>query len=247
MKPRRTTSTVLTKPGADPKTLLADLRGLILVARQTVARGVNASLVVLYWQIGRRIRKEILRDKRAKYGKRIFYALSRELTLEFGSGFSQANLFQMVRFAEVFPDSKILHALCAELSWSRFRRLIYLDDPLQRDFYAEMCRIEQWTTRTWENGVSRSATQNNKPWIALLGFRDRASVWSAASSSAAFPRAPLLAGETAHRNCARVSQSGAGRRRTPNASRPGGPIAHPRTLLAGGRVLQPHHGFTCSL
>ena len=58
------------------------------------------------------------------------------------------NLANMVRCAEVFPDAKILHALSAKLSWTHLRRIIYLDDPLKRDFYAEMCRLEQWNTRT---------------------------------------------------------------------------------------------------
>ena len=54
------------------KVLLADVRELILSARQTVARGVNAALVLLYWKIGERIRKDILREKRAEYGQKIF-------------------------------------------------------------------------------------------------------------------------------------------------------------------------------
>ena len=54
----------------------------------------------------------------------------------------------MVRFAEVFPDPEIVHALRGQLSWTHFRQVIYLDDPLKRDFYAEMCRIEKWNTRT---------------------------------------------------------------------------------------------------
>ena len=60
----------------------------------------------------------------------------------------------MMRFAEVFPDEKILHTLCAKLSWSHFRLIIYLDDELKRDFYAEMCRIERWSTRTLEKKIS---------------------------------------------------------------------------------------------
>jgi hypothetical protein len=148
--------TDLAKRGADSKTLLADLRELIFTARQTVARGVNAALVSLHWQIGRRIRQDILREKRADYGKRILYALSGKLTREFGPGFSERNLAYMIRFAEVFPDAKILHALCAKLSWSHFRRIIYLDDPLQRAFYAEMCRIEQWTTPTLERKLHQA-------------------------------------------------------------------------------------------
>jgi predicted nuclease of restriction endonuclease-like (RecB) superfamily len=54
----------------------------------------------------------------------------------------------MVRFAEAFPDTKIVSALRRQLSWSHFIQIIYLDDPLKRDFYAEMCRIEGWSVRT---------------------------------------------------------------------------------------------------
>ena len=54
----------------------------------------------------------------------------------------------MIRFAEAFPDPEIVSALSRQLGWTHLRSLIYLDDPLKRDFYAEMCRIERWTTRT---------------------------------------------------------------------------------------------------
>ncbi len=153
MKRKQTPSTALAKSGAQPKALLTDLRELILGDRQTVARGVNMTLVMLHWQIGRRISRAILKERRAQYGKRIFHALSGKLTNEFGRGFSERNLANMVRFAEVFPDAKILQTLSAKLSWSHFCQIIYLDDPLKRDFYAEMCRLEQWTTRTLEKKI----------------------------------------------------------------------------------------------
>jgi len=75
------------------------------------------------------------------------------LTGEFGSGFSQANLFHMARFAEVFPDAAVVRVLSVTLSWTHLRRIIYLDAPLKRDFYAEMCRIERWNTRTLNQKV----------------------------------------------------------------------------------------------
>jgi predicted nuclease of restriction endonuclease-like (RecB) superfamily len=59
----------------------------------------------------------------------------------------------MVRFAEVFPDSRIVQPLAAQLSWTHFSLIIYLDDPLQRDFYAEMCRIERWGKRTLQKKI----------------------------------------------------------------------------------------------
>ena len=71
-------------------------------------------------------------------------ALSAQLTAEFGQGFTRRNLFNMIRLAEVFPDDRIVYALRAQLGWTHFRQIIYLDDPLKRDVYAEMCGFERW-------------------------------------------------------------------------------------------------------
>jgi predicted nuclease of restriction endonuclease-like (RecB) superfamily len=90
----------------------------------------------------------MMKEKRAEYREQIVSALSAQLEAEFGRGFSRRNLFNMVRFAEVFPDPRIVQPLAAQLSWTHFSLIIYLDDPLQRDFYAEMCRIERWNKRT---------------------------------------------------------------------------------------------------
>ncbi len=70
--------------------------------------------------------------------------------MEFGRGFGKRNLFRMIRFAEVFPDFNIVSALLTQLGWTHFLYIFPLDDPLKRDFYAEMCRIERWSTRTLE-------------------------------------------------------------------------------------------------
>ncbi len=128
--------------------LLAEIRELILEARQQVARAVDSGLVMLSWSIGNRIRRDILKEKRAEYGSQIFRSLAGKLTVEFGRGYGPRNLANMVRFSEVFPEPQILQSLIAKLSWTHFLKLIYLEDPLQRDFYAEMCRIEGWSTRT---------------------------------------------------------------------------------------------------
>ena len=109
--------------------------------------------MLLYWQIGQRIRTDILKEKRAEYGERIVSALGRQLAAEFGRGLGTRNLFRMIRFAEVFPDFEIVSALRTQLGWTHFRQVIAFDDPLKRDFYAEMCRIEQWNTRTLEKKI----------------------------------------------------------------------------------------------
>ena len=135
------------------QTLVHDLRNLISDARADVARTVNSTLVQLYWQIGTRVRTEVLKDERADYGERIVQTVSAQLTSEFGRGFGRRNLFQMVRFAEVFEDMQIVQTLSAQLSWSHFVEVIRQDDPLKRDFYAEMCRIENWSVRTLRSKI----------------------------------------------------------------------------------------------
>jgi predicted nuclease of restriction endonuclease-like (RecB) superfamily len=131
------------------KSLVADVRSLILAAREGVARTLNAGLVMLYWEIGRRIGKDILKERRAEYGEQVVCKLSAQLEGEFGRGFSRRNLFNMIQFTEVFPDRRIVQSLTAQLGWTHFSLLLRLgNDPLKRDFYAEMCRIERWSTRT---------------------------------------------------------------------------------------------------
>jgi hypothetical protein len=122
--------------------LLQDLRDLIRSARSGVAYAVNSALVLHYWQVGRRIREDVLDSRRAAYGERIVSTVSRQLSVEFGAGYPRPNLFRMIKFAEAFPDGEIVSALSRQLSWSHFIEILQLKDPLQRDFYADMSRIE---------------------------------------------------------------------------------------------------------
>jgi hypothetical protein len=73
--------------------LLADVRELILQARAGVARAVDSGLTTLYWHVGRRIRQDILKEKRAEYGEKIVHALSAQLIAEFGRGFTMRTSF----------------------------------------------------------------------------------------------------------------------------------------------------------
>ncbi len=131
-----------------PENLLADLRQLIVEARRHAAAAVNIALTLLYWRVGDRIHREVLGNERAGYGEAIYATLSRELAGDFGRGFEASNLRRMVQFAEAFPDQGIVATLSRELSWSHFKELLPLTRPLQREFYAEMSRVEGWSVRT---------------------------------------------------------------------------------------------------
>ncbi|OMR58872.1 hypothetical protein AQ727_04795, partial [Burkholderia pseudomallei] len=81
------------------------------------------------------------------YGQQILPALARQLRAEYGRGWSEQQLRHCIRVAEVFPDEPILSALRRELSWTQLKTLMYVDDPLKRDFYIELCRLEHWSSR----------------------------------------------------------------------------------------------------
>lgn len=134
--------------------LVVDVRQLIDTARQRVALAVNAELTRLYWQIGHRIGTEILQRQRADYGKQVVAELARQLTADFGRGWSEQQLRHCVRLAEIFPEDQILSTLQRELSWSHLKALIYIDDPLKRDFYLEICRVEHWSVRQLQERIN---------------------------------------------------------------------------------------------
>lgn len=140
-------------PTAEASVLLNDVRRLIELAREATAGAVNSALVLLYWGIGDRIRREILREQRAEYGKQIVGALSRQLAAEYGRGFTDDNLFRMIQLSEAFPDREIVGTLSRQLGWSHFVLLLPVKDPLKRDFYAEMCRAERWSVRTLRDKI----------------------------------------------------------------------------------------------
>jgi hypothetical protein len=144
--------------------LLADLREMIIGARAQVARAADSTLVMLYWHMGRRIRVDILKRKRAAYGEEIVATLSQQLTAEFGRGYSRYNLSRMVQFAEAFPERRIVVTLSQQLGWSHFVQILPMEDPLKQEFYTEMCRVERWSVRTLrQSSIPCSSSARRSP------------------------------------------------------------------------------------
>jgi predicted nuclease of restriction endonuclease-like (RecB) superfamily len=129
------------------QSLLVAVRQLIEAARAHVATTVNSTLTQLYWQVGQKIAADMLTDVRATYGQEILPTLSAKLVPTYGKGFSQRNLARMVRFSELFPDSQSVATMSQQLGWSHIVEILPLKQPLEREFYAEMCRIERWSVR----------------------------------------------------------------------------------------------------
>lgn len=128
--------------------LFAEVRQMIEDAKSAISQTVNTGLTILYWSIGKRINDEILKNKRAEYGEKILPTLSAKLIEEYGNGYSERNIKRMVDFATRFPEFDIVVTLSRQLSWSHFIEIIRLEKDLEREFYSEMCRVENWSVRT---------------------------------------------------------------------------------------------------
>ena len=140
-------------PTTNDAALITEVKQLIHAAKQRAVVAVNAELTLLYWQVGRRIAAEVLKGERAEYGQHVVLELAKQLTLTFGKGWSKQQLHHCLRFAESFTDIQIVSTLSGQLSWSHFLELIYVKEPLAREFYAELCALERWSVRVLRKQV----------------------------------------------------------------------------------------------
>ncbi len=120
---------------------------LIQSAKSEVVRTLNASMLRLYWQIGKTIQEDLIKNDRAEYGKRIVTTVSAELKLMYGKGYSYSNLTRMIEFYKAFSDAEIVATLSQQLSWSHIVEILKLKKPIHREFYITLCTSERWSVR----------------------------------------------------------------------------------------------------
>lgn len=134
--------------------LFTDVAQLIEQSKQQLAVTVNATMSMLYWQIGKRVNDELNQYSSTEvYGKQIVATLWRQLEKEYGTSFSEKNLRRMMQFAEVFTDEKIVVSLIRQLSWSHIKILIPFRDAVKREFYIQMCIHEKWSVRVFQERI----------------------------------------------------------------------------------------------
>ncbi|MHA4738374.1 DUF1016 N-terminal domain-containing protein [Dyadobacter sp. MSC1_007] len=138
--------------------LFQSVEKLIRDNRQKIAISVNATMSMLYWQIGRTVGQEVLNEKRGDYGKRIVVSLARQLMDVYGDSYSEKNLHRMIQFASAFPDEAIVVSLIRQLSWTHIIALLPIQDPIKREFYVQMCVHEKWSVRFFGSVSNRCFT-----------------------------------------------------------------------------------------
>ncbi|MCC7190632.1 MAG: DUF1016 family protein [Anaerolineales bacterium] len=136
-------------------TFFDEVRSILAQARQKAYAAVNFAMVEAYWEIGRRIVEEEQQGKdRAEYGAALIKELSKQLTGEFGKGFTIANLKNFRLFYLTFPDFQKSYAVRSLLSWSHYRLIMRVEGEPAREYYIREAAEQSWSTRQLERNIN---------------------------------------------------------------------------------------------
>ena len=134
--------------------MVQEIKELLSGARQRAAVQVNTELLSTYWNIGRIIvEHEQNSQERAAYGKQTLKEVSKELSEEFGKGFSVSNIQFMRRF---YLTYQIQQTVSVELSWSHYCELLTISDDDKRRFYEKEAINSGWSIRELKRQISTS-------------------------------------------------------------------------------------------
>ena len=127
--------------------LLEELKNRIGIERVRTTFAANASMLLLYWDIGQAI---LIRQANEGWGAKVIDRLSADLRNAFPDmrGLSARNLKYMRTFSEAWPKRAIVQEVLAQLPWYQNLALLEkLDTPDDRLWYA---------AKTLEHGWSRN-------------------------------------------------------------------------------------------
>jgi predicted nuclease of restriction endonuclease-like (RecB) superfamily len=133
---------------------IQEIKQILITARQQSYRAINVAMIKAYWKIGQKIVLQEQNGKeKANYGEAVLKELSKNLSAEFGKGFSSANLRNFRQFYLTYPDEQICYTVCSKLSWSHNRLIMRIDNPETRQFYLTEALQENWSVRTLERNI----------------------------------------------------------------------------------------------
>ena len=131
--------------------IIKDIKQIIEESKRKVVKNVNTIMLQTYWSIGKRIVEEEQKgNEKAEYGSKLLVTLSKELTKEYGKGFSKSNLFSM---RKLFLENQKFQTLSGKLSWSHYLLLLGVDDLNARSFYQHECENSNWSVRELDRQI----------------------------------------------------------------------------------------------
>lgn len=131
--------------------------GIIESSQKAAYQAVNTNLVRRNWLLGYRIASEEMQgEDRAKYGAEIIKKLAKELSAEYGKGYTKTNLYSFYSFYKTYPE--IFQTLSGKstrlLSWSHYAVLLQVKDPKARAWYEKEAIEQTWGVRTLQRNIS---------------------------------------------------------------------------------------------
>jgi len=132
---------------------IQEIKRIVTQARQKAYTAINSAMVEAYWQMGKRIVEQEQQGKdRADYGSQLLKSLSKELTTEFGKGFSINSLYYFRQFYLAFPEK--LPTAWGILTWSHYKRLLSVSNTEARAWYLKESAEQMWSYRTLDRNIS---------------------------------------------------------------------------------------------
>lgn len=162
----------LMKQEESQNSLFNDACVIIEQAKTIAYKSVDEILIKRNWLLGMRIQHEVLKDKRAEYGEQVIKKLAKDLSVNYGKGFSMRNLYYFIDFyqthldffelkdaeTQIFMNKDILQSLTAKsairLSWTHYNIILQESDAGARIWYENEAANEMWSTRTLQRNIS---------------------------------------------------------------------------------------------
>ena len=147
-----------------------EIKSILVNARNKVYNTANFAMVQAYWNIGKKIIEEQGGKDTAEYGQGLLEELSKQMTKDFGKGFTVANLKNMRQFYIIFPNG---YALRSELSWTYYRSLMCVENEKARNFYLEEAIKSNWSIMQLDRQINsffyeRLLSSKNKEEVSKL-------------------------------------------------------------------------------
>ena len=149
----------MTKIINSEEVVINEVKRIIEESKNKVASYVNTTLLFMYWNIGKLIVEYQGGEGRAKYGDKLIERLSIELTKEYGGGFDKRNLWLMKQFYTCY--SKV-NSVSSQLSWTHYKRIITVKNPLARDYYINEVVTRQLSVRELERLIKTNTYEREK-------------------------------------------------------------------------------------
>lgn len=137
-------------------TFYNQIKEILSNARAKVYSVANFAMVEAYWEIGKSIVEKQGGNATAEYGTSLLKELSKQMTADFGKGFTVTNLSYMRQFYLAFPNR---HTLCDKLSWSHYRLLMRVENESARQFYIDESVKSSWSVRQLERQINTFSYQ----------------------------------------------------------------------------------------